>query len=296
VSTGIQSLLIHPRTRLQVDSYLSRPAHALLITGVAGSGKGTLARAVAAELLALESVEVLANYPYFTELSVPAGKQEIPIELIRQLIKDFRLKTPGKDTIRRVVLLKNANLMSLEAQNALLKILEEPSEDAVFILTAVNKNSLLPTIVSRTRRLYVQPITLEDANTYYRSQKSEAEVRSSWLLSGGAIGLMQALLHEEDHQLKAAVDQAKSWIRSSPYQRQLGLDKLVQNRQEMKLFLDGLSRLLGALQRQYLEKDQLSQSKKITASRSLVNQIQDGLEANIAPKLAAQFLLLNLKV
>ena len=57
-------------------------------------------------------------------------KGSIAIEQIRALISFFQLKVPGKTKIKRVAIIQDADRMGLEAQNALLKALEEPPEDS----------------------------------------------------------------------------------------------------------------------------------------------------------------------
>lgn len=72
----------------------------------------------------------------------------IPIKHIRAVSAWAHIKSSeGKKT----VVLENAERMNESARNALLKILEEPPEDAVFILTTEKRSSVMPTILSRVR-------------------------------------------------------------------------------------------------------------------------------------------------
>ncbi|MFP4193803.1 MAG: DNA polymerase III subunit delta' [Desulfobacterales bacterium] len=80
----------------------------------------------------------------------------IRIDQIRSLYGSLALKSDTAAT--RVVLIEDAHLMNKEAGNALLKILEEPPESTVFILTAPDAGNLLPTIVSRCRHIRFNPI------------------------------------------------------------------------------------------------------------------------------------------
>src|SRR5581483_2973202 len=96
------NLMLHPRTAAQAQAFVQKPSHALLITGSLGSGKPALARALAASLLGVEE-ENLTNYPYFWWLGVPENKQEIPVEAVRELTENLKLKTPGRAAIRRIV-------------------------------------------------------------------------------------------------------------------------------------------------------------------------------------------------
>jgi len=89
--------------------------------------------------------KVLKKEDLFFEI-VPENKQ-YSISQIREIIKNVNISNPA----RRIYLLKDFHLSSLEAQNSFLKILEEPPPRVLFILTTDNANNLIPTIVSRTK-------------------------------------------------------------------------------------------------------------------------------------------------
>ncbi|MDP3726717.1 MAG: hypothetical protein Q8Q96_00185 [bacterium] len=85
----------------------------------------------------------------FDIYNVGQEKGTIGIEEVRNLQKKLFLK-PLKSPVKAVVI-KNAENLTLEAQNALLKSLEEPPDNTIIILTASNKDLLLPTILSRCK-------------------------------------------------------------------------------------------------------------------------------------------------
>lgn len=70
-------------------------------------------------------------------------------------IKNLRRETSIYNRKKRVYLLENFHRSSLEAQNAFLKLLEEPPSNVLFILTSDNEERLLPTIVSRTKLVFL---------------------------------------------------------------------------------------------------------------------------------------------
>ena len=101
--------LIHERTKKQLELFIKKPSHALLVTSLAGSGKYYLAQQIAMILLGLQNTSSLANYPYFIHISKQEDKQDISIDAVRELIHKLQLKTPGKQEIRRVVIIEDAH-------------------------------------------------------------------------------------------------------------------------------------------------------------------------------------------
>jgi DNA polymerase III subunit delta' len=139
--------------------------HALLFLGNEGVGKGSTALALA-QILNCEhrrsdqdacgqcrSCRMLAagSYPDFWQISPVAPSVQIKIGQIRELSRQVGFHPLAGSW--RVVLLKPAETMMEPAANALLKTLEEPPAGNLFILTAIGERDLLPTIVSRCRRL-----------------------------------------------------------------------------------------------------------------------------------------------
>lgn len=88
--------------------------------------------------------------------SEKAPKQSIGIEEVKMMQKKISLK-PIKSQIKAVII-EDAHLLTTEAQNALLKVLEEPPANTILMLGADTKEALLPTIQSRC-----QIIKLEEA-------------------------------------------------------------------------------------------------------------------------------------
>ena len=85
-------------------------------------------------------------HPDFLKLEVEEKSKNIKINQIREAKNFCSMTTSGKC---KIVYIKNAELMTIEAQNSLLKILEEPGQNNYFILQTKNKYKLLSTILSR---------------------------------------------------------------------------------------------------------------------------------------------------
>ncbi|MFA5906912.1 MAG: DNA polymerase III subunit, partial [Desulfobacula sp.] len=97
------------------------------------------------------------SHPDMIFIDLPAGKNIITISLIREL--GNILSSRPNEAKFRMVLISNADAMNVQAQNALLKMLEEPPENTFFILLAVKTDLLLPTIISRCRKIRFKPLS-----------------------------------------------------------------------------------------------------------------------------------------
>lgn len=96
-----------------------------------------------------EELSLKAQDPYH-KISIPKA-QVIKINSIREVIREDSLSLYQHGY--RVIIVIQAEAVGTESANALLKVLEEPSDRTVFILTTNKRNSLLPTIVSRCQSL-----------------------------------------------------------------------------------------------------------------------------------------------
>lgn len=294
--SSINSLLLHPQTKKRAGYFLQKPTSPLLILGDRGSGKLNLAYSIAFAVLDLTSKRQLASYPYFFHAKRPEDKQDISIDTIREINRFLRLKTPGNSSVRRVVLIEDANFLSPEAQSALLKMLEEPNADSLFMLTAPYEQSLLPTIVSRAQHIRAHPVSLRQANEFFGTQFGQKTVEAAWRLSHGNASLLQALLSKEgSHPLKIGIESAKSFLGKSRYERLLSLEKASKSKEELRLFLEALSKILSALHRSAVDKNRSQQAKKLVTDRKLVLSCLDALEKNANSRLLCLNLLLNLK-
>ena len=95
-------------------------------------------------------------YPDFYELDVLPDKQKISIDQVRQLLDKIGLSSLANNY--QVALIRHADKLSEPAANALLKSLEEPQTQALFILLVENLASLPPTIVSRSQVFRFYPV------------------------------------------------------------------------------------------------------------------------------------------
>jgi DNA polymerase-3 subunit delta' len=90
---------------------------------------------------------------------------------------------------RRVVIIDQADALVPQAQNALLKTLEEPPSASAFLLVTSRPDALLPTVISRCPRLRFRPLDADDVARVLMSQgRGEAAARATAAAAGGSIG------------------------------------------------------------------------------------------------------------
>ena len=241
------NLLIHPRTHKQLERFIAKPSHGLILVGPEGSGKRTLANYVASGILKI-STDKLARYPYFS-LTNP-DDPTITIDEIRALQRLLTLKIPSKNeaVIKRVLTVIDAGRMRFEAQNSFLKSLEEPPTDTCIILTAEANGDLLETIYSRVQRIDVMPVSESMARSYYSKKGiSELEITKNYALSQGQAGLLNSLLtSESSHPLKVKVELAKKLLSIPAGERILQTDIFSKDKVELGLLINAFGRISNA--------------------------------------------------
>lgn len=156
-------------------------SHAYMFEGPSGVGKNTLARELSRILLEMEN---LFNSPDYIEIK-PDGNS-IKIAQIRKMQTDILVK-PYKSY--KIYVFDEVQKMTVEAQNALLKTLEEPPKYAIIILITNNKESLLDTIKSRCEIIKFTPIPIKDIADYL--VKTGVDEKRASLLANFSRGSMQ---------------------------------------------------------------------------------------------------------
>ncbi|MEG2246959.1 MAG: ATP-binding protein [Paraclostridium sp.] len=158
--------------------------HAYLFEGIDGVGKLTFTKELAKYLLKTEHVENSPDY-----ISIEPQGASIKIAQIRSLQTDVIIKPHGD---YKIYVINDAQKMTIESQNALLKTLEEPPLYVIIILITNNKNSLLDTIKSRCDIVKFLPIPLIELKKYLED-KGIDERKSSILATFSRGSISKAL-------------------------------------------------------------------------------------------------------
>lgn len=169
--------------------------HAYLFAGPSGVGKYMTARVFAAAMLCPEGGcgecnvcrrVIEEKHPDVTVLR-PAGKN-IPVEAIRALRLDAFRKPTESD--RKVYIIKEAERMWEEGASTLLKVLEEPPGNTVFVLVTANPDAMLPTVRSRCQQINFSGVPAGELRDYLVERKGVPVEKAELVvrLTGGVLG------------------------------------------------------------------------------------------------------------
>jgi len=184
--------------------------HAYLLTGPAGVGRRTLAIRLAQALNCQSPLAAAVpcrtcrscaqieagRHPDLLVIRKPDDKKDILVDQIREVSKFLSLKPYMADY--KVVIILNFEDANNNAQNALLKTLEEAPSYAVLLLTADNAEQLLPTIISRCEIMRLRPLSIPALDEFLLARGISAEKASLLAhLSGGRPGYALQLCEDE---------------------------------------------------------------------------------------------------
>ncbi len=193
-------------TMLSADVIGQKTSHAYVFYGNEGTGKKTMAKWFAKLLLCQHPTEQGAcgvcencllnqsgTHPdlYFFDAQ---GKKSIAVEQVRAMIQDVYVKPFTAQ--KKVYLVSQADRMTPAAQNALLKVLEEPPLYAVFVLLCDQEANLLDTVLSRTVKIHFPGATDEEISAMLLREFPEADRRAIVASAGGSIGYAKHLAQD----------------------------------------------------------------------------------------------------
>jgi len=301
-------------------------AHAYLIVGPRHVGKGTLAFNLA-QALNCDGPELPCGqcrscqrilegkHADITPIGLDS-KTEIGIDDIRALQRIANL--PPYEGKCKVFIIDDAEYLSTEAANSLLKILEEPPQSVVWLLLVAEEEHLLPTVISRCQRLELKPVPSEHVREALVNSYNVEDNRAKLLaqLCRGRFGWALSALANDDilEQRSQRIDSLVSLLTASLDQRFTYAQELTgqfsQNRRAgaeiIEIWLDwwrDLMLIKGDCQEAIINVDyktvleeqarglNLSEIKEFLNSLCL---LQDAISQNVNPRLASEWLMLNL--
>lgn len=187
-----------------------RVNHAYILNGEAGMGKKTLANAFALSLFCqgTEKRPCLACHPCKQILSgnhpdliyvTHEKPNSIGVDDIRSQVQDTISIRPYSSDYK-VYIIDEAQKMTGQAQNALLKTIEEPPSYAIIVLLTTNQEAFLPTILSRCVQLKLKPLKDETIKQYLMTQfgVSEVDAEVFTAFARGNLGMAIRMVTSDD--------------------------------------------------------------------------------------------------
>lgn len=202
----------------------NRLSHAFLLFGEKGVGKKTIAKYIAASVLCekksgkpcleCKSCRMVLHdgHPDLKWIVHNSNEKGFAVKNVREIIADAYIKPNEGDY--KVYIFADCDSMPPATQNTLLKIIEEPPCDTVFIFTATSKAVFLPTIISRVISLGVSPVSDDEcrAQLLKHNISDENKIDDAIEAFGGNIGMCLQYLSDDD--LSSDVQIAKNIIDS----------------------------------------------------------------------------------
>jgi DNA polymerase-3 subunit delta' len=202
----------------------------------------------------------LANFLETKEFDIPEKLlseiliiKQSGIDCVRE-IKNFLWQKPN-NSLKRIVVIDNADSLTAEAQNAILKITEEPPEHALIILIANNTDNLLPPILSRLHKVYFGRVTEKEIAEFIAKSTgiSMPEAVKTAENAYGRPGMALDMINNKE--LKNIALEAEKFLKSSGYARSQIIKNLIDEQKEKPAILDRFFEILIIILRKDLTKN-----------------------------------------
>lgn len=215
----LDDLTLHPRTKALAQHYEESLPQGLVIEGPVGSGVLAVAK-VFATTNGSPGFIIKPKKKVKTEWVVDEKEGSVIIDDIRQLYEQTRVRQPGRQVY---IIDTGEKSMTIPAQNAFLKLLEEPHSGIHFIIVTHQPDLLLQTIISRSQRLSLLEVTNEQTNELIASLGiTDATKRARLAFVGrGRPALIKRLANDEslyESRVKIMSD-AKTMLGSDTYEK-----------------------------------------------------------------------------
>lgn len=236
----MSNLILSPETAATLQTLARDLPHAILLTGQTGVGLMTAARSIAGK--SLEDIVMPTDREGALDLS-PKGI--IRAKQIRQLVEHASTKARAQ----RVFIIDAADQMNTTAQNAFLKLLEEPVSHTHFILTSHAPHKLLPTVRSRVQTTTIQAITRAQSDELLTTLSvSDATARAQILfLASGLPAELTRLATDKNYFVheSAYIRDARAFLQGNSVEQVTAIERYQKSREDSLGLLASAQRILN---------------------------------------------------
>ena len=239
----MSNAVIHAQTKRRLDTFIRDLPQSMVLSGPRGIGLSTAAQYIA-DAVHTKPVIILPE----KDEKVDLEKGVITVDIIRRLYGSTKTVESGT----RLIIIDYAERMGVQAQNAFLKLLEEPGVNTHFILLTHVVSKLLPTITSRAQIVEVLPVVAAQSEALLDELKvTDATKRSQLLFIAAGLPAQLTLLagNLRDFNVRAqTIRDARTYLQGSLYDR-LKIALLYKDDREGSLLLlqDSMKLIQGSL-------------------------------------------------
>ena len=226
-------------------------------------------------------ISKLIDEENFTDcLFYPNSEKKLTVEDAER-VREESLLSPVEGG-RKVFVLSDFAEANPQTQNKLLKLLEEPPQGVYFLLGATSAFPVLPTVLSRTKKLEILPFNIEEVvaclRRMYNGRYKDEALTLCAAASGGVLGEAQSLLEGGDYQ--ALLEQAFALLLAEPFRLPQAIHAVAETKHKKELlallrliFRDALLvKLGGTYQRSLLLSAELAKLQEV-ANRYTKSQL-----------------------
>ncbi|WMJ79985.1 DNA polymerase III subunit delta' [Clostridium sp. MB40-C1] len=193
---SFEKIIGHDFIKKQIQGSIQQKnfSHAHLIIGEDGIGKSLIAKETALRLLDKHENR---DYVDIIEWKVMKNKQSIGVDEVRDIIREVNKKPYEGD--KKIIIVYESHKMTIEAQNAFLKTIEEPPKGVTIILLSESLGLILETIRSRCQIHKLKRLSSEEIREYLLREYPDLEldkVRAVTAFSDGIPGRCQLFLED----------------------------------------------------------------------------------------------------
>jgi DNA polymerase III delta prime subunit len=275
--------LLSESSKVTYNRYLGNLPQALILVAPSGAGKSSLLHWFAKDFLGEK------YFQYLSIIEPEKDKKQIGIAQIKEAKRLLILKNNHP----RIILIPQANKLSVEAQNNLLKVLEEPPAKTHFILATSSISHILQTVRSRSAIWQLIPPTNSQIANHF-SAHDPATLQKATSISGGQMGILASILkNDTSHPLVKSLEIAKQILSQTELEKLANIKTIGASAEKCLEFLEALEILCHAtLESVAKNSPNLKQVKAWQGRLKYTNQAIGQLGCNVQPKLVLTKLFL----
>lgn len=233
---SLDDLVLHDDTRSKLNDYLSRPSHALMLTGPTGCGLGTIAKTLANQIAGVNTIFIEPTQ-HNKQKTVIINADDIAE--LSTVVRDRR----GDSSL--AVVIDGADQTSVGVFERMLKLIEEPVAGVYYIFTAHSLDNIPATIMSRSSLIKVELPTSKQCLGLYRGCDATKAAQIKFIADRRPAQIIRLLTGSDGdfEQQSTLVSLAKEFLQGS-VSRRLEIVNEITEREVGVQYCNNLSKLL----------------------------------------------------